>query len=645
MLMDRDDDGDELHSGPPEVDPVPGTEDYTPTPTYDVDRWEEKEKTVPLDGRVGYEPPVETALYMLRHFELRIVPECDEIGNWDDLDRRSQRLHRTAVLQKHFESSNWGYRELEEVLEEGRTIPRELGFGSNDGTDHTTISTAIKALDVPEGFHAEAAEYSYNASLYNGLPETPSFDRLPPYPPKPRSYYELADGEKWTVDMDSKMERATKTVAEYMALVSPTLELHRDKSAAQFKYPVEEIYRLLAHIALEKCAAKNGSELLAWLSDSDTPSDSTLHEYIDPVDDDDPTYEVEEIEEMFMKATCSLLERETLAPTSPVHLAYDITATPWYGDEDHIWVTGTIPEDNTNQFWHYAVLSTVSPGRNYVLGVTPIKDRKEKAAALDRMLNQLRSHLDLELGRIYLDRQMYASGVIRKCRQHGLNWLIQAPEVGTPKRLARKTPLSKENDTAKFQMTGFKHEYEKVNCFVQRIHEDEIEYDDRVSTPSTELTRYVGNDSGSDDAERPDEQNQLSEYADEIPEAEEDPNESDAPGVGNPDTHRAWITDLDVEERDLRGLAHQYRDRWKIETAIRQIKHTFQGQCRSSRRQVRTLYFGAAQLFFNFWVALNHELPHHLGHPANFRLTGLETLHAIRDADFEAGKVGNNRII
>ena len=56
-------------------------------------------------------------------------------------------------------------------------------------------------------------------------------------------------------------------------------------------------------------------------------------------------------------------------------------------------------------------------------------------------------------------------------------------------------------------------------------------------------------------------------------------------------------------------MAYHYRSRWKIETAIRQLKHTFQGECRSSRREVRTLYCGAAQLFFNFWVALNREAP------------------------------------
>lgn len=100
-------------------------------------------------------------------------------------------------------------------------------------------------------------------------------------------------------------------------------------------------------------------------------------------------------------------------------------------------------------------------------------------------------------------------------------------------------------------------------------------------------------------------------------------------------THTAWITDLDVEERNLRGLAYQFRNRWKVETAIRQLKHDFQGRCGSSHRQVRTLYFGAAQLFYNFWVALNRELPVHLGGPPQHPLTGLETLHAIRDADFD----------
>ncbi|MDQ2055547.1 hypothetical protein [Halobellus sp. H-GB7] len=46
------------------------------------------------------------------------------------------------------------------------------------------------------------------------------------------------------------------------------------------------------------------------------------------------------------------------------------------------------------------------------------------------------------------------------------------------------------------------------------------------------------------------------------------------------------------------------------------------------------------EVLHNLWAALKHELPYHLGDPAGFRLTGLETLHALREADFKPGKRG-----
>ena len=113
----------------------------------------------------------------------------------------------------------------------------------------------------------------------------------------------------------------------------------------------------------------------------------------------------------------------------------------------------------------------------------------------------------------------------------------------------------------------------------------------------------------------------------------------------NREGHTVWITDLDVDNRDLEELIYQFRNRWKVETTIRQMKHDFQGRCGSRKRAVRALQFGSAQLFFNFWVALNQELPYHLGDPDNIRLTGLETLHLIRDADYESAKNGSNRLI
>jgi hypothetical protein len=620
--------------------------DYSPSPTYDPDRWEEKEQSVPLESHwPQYKLRAKTILYALRHFDLRIAPDCEALDDWEALDRRSQRLYRTALLKELLSFTDWGYRELENILSTGGAIARELGFEPDDGTDHSTLATGINNLDINEEFLERAAEHSYNAGLHAVLPHSKPYDRLSPHPSKPQSYYEIA-GEDREVDMATKMERTSSIVAEYMSLVAPELRLDRDTSAGNFKYPVEEIYRLLAHIALEDCAAKNGSELLAWLSDDDVPSDSTLHEYISPTGDDAPSYEVEEIEAMFIRASCELLERIGLAPSAPVHLAYDITTVPWYGS-DHEWVTGTLPEDNTNEFWHYAVLSTVSPGRNYVLGATPIKERSEKAEALNRMLRQVRTQLDLDLGRIFLDRQMYQGDIVRVCREHDLEWLIQAPKKGAAKTLVTETPLSTPTVSEPgVEFSNFDYSHEQVNLFAVSVHEDEVGYDDRVTTPATELTRHIDDSTTTSDSnETPEELARLGDYGIGTPElvetseeggSEEGGSEDEQPrGVGNPETHTAWITDLDVEEVDLEAVAYHYRSRWKIETSIRQLKHTFQGQCRSSRREVRTLYFGAAQLFFNFWVALNREVPHRLGDPVNFRLTGLETLHAIREADFD----------
>lgn len=60
---------------------------------------------------------------------------------------------------------------------------------------------------------------------------------------------------------------------------------------------------------------------------------------------------------------------------------------------------------------------------------------------------------------------------------------------------------------------------------------------------------------------------------------------------------------------------------------------------------MRAFYFGAAQMFFNFWVALNHELTYHFGGRENWQLTATETLHAIRDADVNAARNTDNHLI
>jgi len=57
-------------------------------------------------------------------------------------------------------------------------------------------------------------------------------------------------------------------------------------------------------------------------------------------------------------------------------------------------------------------------------------------------------------------------------------------------------------------------------------------------------------------------------------------------------------------------------------------------RCGADSPRSRALSLGAGQLFFNFWVALRHELPYHFDH-TGLQLTGLDVLHGLREADFE----------
>lgn len=107
-----------------------------------------------------------------------------------------------------------------------------------------------------------------------------------------------------------------------------------------------------------------------------------------------------------------------------MHLGFDITKVPWYGgvdtDEegdstDEEWRIKSNTKDNTTWFWAIAVLSIVTPDRNYVLGFKPVSGRDEYDQALDTMLNQVDARFNLDFGRIYLDSGLGNTKVIDVC--------------------------------------------------------------------------------------------------------------------------------------------------------------------------------------------------------------------------------------
>lgn len=370
-------------------------------------------------------------------------------------------------------------------------------------------------------------------------------------------------------EMERKMSLATDRIEEYLQLVADHIGFDRDHSAPRFTYETGEFYQLLAHLALENSFAHNGAEILQWLKDDIQVPPPST------LRDYVSQYSVHELEEKFMRAACELLTQPGLKPAEPLTLAFDITKVKWYGDENNRWTTGNVQKDNTSEFWHIGVLCVCSSEYNYILGATPVQKKSNKSATLRRMLKWFRQLTDYDVDRCYLDSEFFERAAFEACRDFNVDAMIQAKPVGDVGELLDDV--------------------------------DQGGYDSASNVDFSSLTPR--------------------------PDAFVAPVNPEETGAENQDSHTAWITDLDVTARDLRGLAYQYRYRWRIETAINQLKNTFLGRCKSSQRQIRTLYFGAAQMFFNFWVALRSDLPSQMGDMADIRVTGQELLHAIREAD------------
>lgn len=412
----------------------------------------------------------------LLHFKNTIAPESALFTTWPPTDD-DQQWYCLAILRELLPDGD--YRSLVSALNDTPRLAREAGIDPQDPPHYSTISRHVNALAVDDAVVEEAASRADRAARYTVMYDRP-LDTLGPDPPEPDPEH-----RQWTaedpVEMPEKMTQATRVVAEYLALTLPALGFGREKTAPNYEYPTESFYRLLAHIALEDCYAANGADVLAWLTDDDVkvPEPATLRQYA-------REYEVEAIEEKFMKGTCRLLEREELLPEEPVHLAYDITDVPWYGRE-HEWTSGGRQSANTTSYWKHAVLSVASRDRNYVLGATPIKSETETADALRRLIRRVSKHANFELGHVYCDRGMYQGDVVTTCREQGLEFLIQAKDQGAPGELMARLGDEEADGENGVRFAGLP-KAKRVNTFAYPIHPGEIGSDERDESHTAWIT-------------------------------------------------------------------------------------------------------------------------------------------------------------
>jgi len=393
----------------------------------------------------------------------------------------------------------------------------------------------------------------------------------------------------WGVDLvlasepthDEIMIAIKHLAEEAIAVMRPHLAFDRDPNAPAYKLSPTAMIAYFAHLALEKSYAETGSRTLEWLDyKAPVPAPNTVFRYIRELG-------VDEIDEMFGYATAALLRQEleysavdpsSEALTPPIHLAYDMTEVRWYGSDSNEWTTGTYAKDNSSQAWQFGVLSIVGRDMSYVLGALPVKSKKYITDYLGRFLRRVVGTYDLNIARIYLDSQLFSRRAVTALRRVDCEFLIQAPNQD-------------EGDIADLLDEAEPGEPEPA----KNVKFSEFEFNRRPNA-----------------------------FAWPIP-----PKEVGAKGQSS---HKAFITDIDVENRNLVGLGRQFRERWGVETSIREIKIPYHAPCRHSNQRVRAYYFMMASVLYNIAQYVDNRLEERL-RTEDVSWTSTELLHAIRQID------------
>ena len=461
-------------------------------------------------------------------------------------------------------------RKCAEVLEDDAEFADYLGFDPDEPPSHTTLSRHWDFSREMETAIDEIALRARYHVLFAGA-------RFPP------TLRDDGWGMKEVLSsipsLREKITAIQHLVEEGIGVMRPHLRFDRDPDAPAYKLTPTAFIVFFAHLALENSYAQTGGRTLEVLDmPAPVPAADTLFSYIRELT-------VKDIDEMFGYATAALLyqemERSMVDPgkealTPPIHLAYDTTAVNWYGDETS-WTSGVLPTDNASSAWHFALLSIVGRDMSYVLGALPLQDRTEIGDYLHRFLRRASATYDLGIGRVYLDSELYTKRAIHALRSVDVDYLIQGRDMGAIEELLDKAPAGEVHARKHIRFRDYKFDT-RPHAFAWPVPKEET---------------------GAENRER---------------------------------EHYAFITDMDVTERDLEGLGQQFRSRWGIETSIREIKGRYHANCRHRSQEVRAFYFMMATVLYNLAQYVENRLEERLL-ADDISFSSEEFLHAVRRID------------
>jgi len=240
----------------------------------------------------------------------------------------------------------------------------------------------------------------------------------------------------------------------------------------------------------------------------------------------------------------------------PVHLAIDLHSMAYYGQYRGGHVVGAKGHKGTNWGYQFASVQAVS-GRRCTFHAVPVLQFASKAMIIRELLEVARHHVEVVM--VYLDRGFYSAACLRELEGSGVRYMMPVPSNKAVRKLkAELLPRSRVVGSRGWS-------YAKT---MRRVGDK-----DKVEVQTVFIFR---------------------------------PNPEDDGFV--------FITNVEVNARNVEALVEDYGRRWGIETGYR-MSEMVRGRTCSRSHAVRRLLHLLSLLLYNVWQLVDALLVHVIGVP------------------------------
>lgn len=309
----------------------------------------------------------------------------------------------------------------------------------------------------------------------------------------------------------------------------------------------------------------------------------------------------------------------------PVSVAVDLYRIDWDGKETDRTINRPAKSDNdVRSQWTYGVFGVIDTDARFTLGARWLPEK----SAYPRVVQSLAPIADefLDVQALYADKELVSGALIDSFHQIADdNWITRAPEQPTVKKLKKHTPknhvgyIPSVSWNTPHQSTLVAYPYNSSNPSMLEFNAKELHQADETDfDKQSSILEFSASNSSS--TREPDPLKPSVADSDAVD------------GVGDTQTHAAYLTGRTVPDRSPAGIHFNYYQRWAIEDAIDAISNNFMPVVHANNEKLRLYGVNLAILFQNWHTLINRALSPDLGLPRH--ATHQEVLRAIEAVAF-----------